>query len=346
MLQKNDFLSVQIRRRSDKLKQVTIIIPTYNEEKNIANCLNSIFQLEYPKQMLQVLVIDGNSTDKTKEIASKLGAEVINTTFPNEEMKKPFAINIATGEIIGLIDADNVIPAEKNWLQRMIQPFEDKEISAVDTLFYTFRKEDNLITKYCALIGGDDPIATYLGINDRTCFFSGLWTKKPHSSEYHDGYLKVKLTKNEIPAIGSNGYFFRKELFNASKNTPFIHPIFVNNLVNDGYDKMAKVNQGVIHVQSDKITRFFRKKMRRINRRKSSEIKWDYNYNLKTKSFIFTGLYIAAFIPLVIDALRGYIKKPTLAWILHPFVSFALLFVYAFNFLSMNLPFQSHGRTQ
>src|SRR3989344_3281819 len=148
------------------MKKITIIIPTYNEEKHIGNCLRSIFAQNYPKRYLQVIVIDNDSTDKTLEIARELGAEVRSLPGEKEEVKRSHAIRkYAKGEIIGMVDADNYLPPQKEWLRRMIAPFDDPEIAATDPVYYAYREEDNMITKYGALIGGDDPVATYLGLN-------------------------------------------------------------------------------------------------------------------------------------------------------------------------------------
>ena len=92
------------------MKSVSIIIPTYNEVKNIANCLNSIFIQDFPDELLEVLVLDGGSTDKTVEIAEKMGAKVINNPFKTEERGRSIGFKKAKGEIIGTIDADNLIP--------------------------------------------------------------------------------------------------------------------------------------------------------------------------------------------------------------------------------------------
>jgi glycosyltransferase involved in cell wall biosynthesis len=313
------------------MEKMSIIIPTYNEEKNISSCLKSIFNQDYPKNLLQVLVIDGNSKDKTVEIAKSLGAEVHITNFPNEDLKRHFAImKLAKGNIIGLIDADNRIPENKNWLKKMMLPFKEKSIIGVDTLFYSFNDNDNIITKYCALIGGDDPFASYLGINDRLCFFNGKWTGMPHKEIDKKDYIVTILEKNKIPTIGSNGFFFRKSVFFKIKNDPFIHTDIIYHLVNKGYNKFAKVKQGFTHIQKPSLLGFFKKKIRRMKRRISGEVKLDYNYDFSKKQLIKTGLYIATVILPIIDAIKGYKRKPSIAWILHPFISLALLFIYAF----------------
>ncbi|MCF6150664.1 MAG: glycosyltransferase [Candidatus Kuenenia sp.] len=47
---------------------VSVIITTRNEEKNIGNCLQSIKSQSYPQDKIEIIVVDNNSTDKTKEI--------------------------------------------------------------------------------------------------------------------------------------------------------------------------------------------------------------------------------------------------------------------------------------
>ncbi len=51
-----------------KTKSISIVIPAYNEERYIADCINSILNNDYPKEKLEILIIDGNSKDKTPEI--------------------------------------------------------------------------------------------------------------------------------------------------------------------------------------------------------------------------------------------------------------------------------------
>jgi len=58
----------------------------------------------------------------------------------------------ASGEIIALIDSDNILP-ERDWFARMAAPFDDPEIAGTEPLYYTYRKEDGYITRYCAMLG-------------------------------------------------------------------------------------------------------------------------------------------------------------------------------------------------
>ena len=58
------------------LPLVSIIITTKNEEKNIQNCLESIKCQTYPKEKIEIIVVDNHSTDKTKTVARKYNSKI------------------------------------------------------------------------------------------------------------------------------------------------------------------------------------------------------------------------------------------------------------------------------
>ena len=51
--------------------KISVIIPCRNEEKFIGKCLDSILNQDYPKEKMEVLVVDGMSEDRTREIIEK-----------------------------------------------------------------------------------------------------------------------------------------------------------------------------------------------------------------------------------------------------------------------------------
>src|SRR3989344_5311201 len=100
--------------------KLTIILPTYNNEKTLRECLSSIVNQDYPKKDYEVLLIDGGSTDSTLEIARSFKSlKILNNPLRVEEKARILGIKKAKGEIIAFIDADNVLP-EKNWIQKML----------------------------------------------------------------------------------------------------------------------------------------------------------------------------------------------------------------------------------
>jgi len=93
-----------------KLSLVSVIVPMRNEEAFIGKCLASVAEQDYPAELLEVLVIDGRSTDRSREIVSAMRAEVPGLhLLDNERKVAPVAFNIginnARGEILTIISA-------------------------------------------------------------------------------------------------------------------------------------------------------------------------------------------------------------------------------------------------
>lgn len=91
-----------------KKVKISVALATYNEEANIADCIESL-----GKVADEIVVVDGTSSDKTAEIATSLGAKVIKTS--NKAMfhiNKNMAINNCRGDWVLLMDADERISAK------------------------------------------------------------------------------------------------------------------------------------------------------------------------------------------------------------------------------------------
>lgn len=84
---------------------VSIVITTKNEEKNIENCLKSIQKQTYLGSRIEIIVIDNNSTDRTKEIARKYTDKVFNKG-PERSAQRNFGAKQAKGEYYLYLDAD------------------------------------------------------------------------------------------------------------------------------------------------------------------------------------------------------------------------------------------------
>lgn len=90
------------------METVSVVIPCYNEEKSIAEVIRAV-----PQGVLEVLVVDNNSTDKSAEVARAAGARVV------EEKKQGYGPALACGfrnakgDIIATLDGDNQYPPYK-----------------------------------------------------------------------------------------------------------------------------------------------------------------------------------------------------------------------------------------
>ena len=85
-----------------KKSKLSIVLATFNEEDNIAPCLESIKDIAD-----EIVIVDGSSSDKTVPIALSYGARVIKReNYPNFHINKKYAIDHAHGEWVLQLDAD------------------------------------------------------------------------------------------------------------------------------------------------------------------------------------------------------------------------------------------------
>ena len=132
---------------------VSVIIPCRNEEKFIEGCLNSIVGQDYPKENLEVLVIDGISEDKTQDVVKKF-AEKYHFIKLLENHKKftPFGLNIgvknAKGEIIIRMDAH--AGYEKNYISKCLKYLKEYDADNVGGVIKTKPADNTLISKSIA----------------------------------------------------------------------------------------------------------------------------------------------------------------------------------------------------
>ena len=78
---------------------LSVIVPIYNEEKYISKCIDSILEQDYPKNDLEVILVDGMSTDKTREIVAEYTAKYpFIRLIDNPKRIAPWAMNTGIKE--------------------------------------------------------------------------------------------------------------------------------------------------------------------------------------------------------------------------------------------------------
>ncbi len=117
----------------DEYPGVTIIVPCYNEEKTIVGTINSLLDLDYPKDKLKIIVIDDGSKDNTwiviQEFTKKENIKVIQ----KKNGGKYTALNLGLGYVetpfLGCLDADSFVDSQA--LRRIMTYFKDVHTMAV-----------------------------------------------------------------------------------------------------------------------------------------------------------------------------------------------------------------------
>lgn len=97
---------------------VTIVIPVYNEEKYFSSCLDSIFKLDYPKNKLEIIVVDNGSTDSTLDIAKRYDVSIFILAEGKVGAVRNYGVVKALGGVVVFLDSDCVVFTD--WLRKGI----------------------------------------------------------------------------------------------------------------------------------------------------------------------------------------------------------------------------------
>jgi glycosyltransferase involved in cell wall biosynthesis len=95
--------------------EFSVVIPALNEEKYLKSCLKSIVSQNFPRNKYEIIVSDGNSSDKTVSIARKYADKVVVTRKKGIWYGRNFGARFAKGKYLVFIDADTTI--EKDYLE-------------------------------------------------------------------------------------------------------------------------------------------------------------------------------------------------------------------------------------
>ncbi|MBK6506955.1 MAG: glycosyltransferase [Ignavibacteria bacterium] len=217
---------------SDKLPFVSVIVAGRNEEKNIAACIDSLSKIHYPKDKLQIMLVNDKSTDNTLtlmlEATSGLNQfdvmtsrDIIHNNLRGKANAIDSAIEICKGEIIMMTDADCIV--QPSWVLNTVKYF-NKDVSMVcgftlisssNSLFAKLQCLDwiyllTLASSSCGL----DKIMSCIGNNL-------AFTKKAY--DHVGGYRAIGFSVTEDLAL------MRK--INEIKDSRIVYPVSFESLV-------------------------------------------------------------------------------------------------------------------
>jgi len=138
-----------VKKKLHSFPLTSIVIPAYNEEESIADTLNSVINMEYPKDKLQILVINDGSTDNTKKITEEYinSHPLYNIKLITQKNKgKGAALNAGLketkGEFFVCLDADS--EPRKDTLKILLPYFDAPDIATVLPLMKLKETESQL----------------------------------------------------------------------------------------------------------------------------------------------------------------------------------------------------------
>lgn len=145
---------------ASQLPRVTVQLPTFNEATVVERLIDATAQLDYPRELLQIQVLD-DSTDETRLLAARRVAALAANGVDIEYVRRPdrvgykagaldFGLATARGELVAMFDADFIPQA--NFLKSLVGHFQDPKVAMVQTRWAHLNREESLLTRVQALL--------------------------------------------------------------------------------------------------------------------------------------------------------------------------------------------------
>lgn len=124
---------------SEDLPKVSIIVAARNNADTIGDCLQSLFEQDYPSRYFEVLVVDGCSTDDTVKIAECFPAQVFSLPL-NAAAAYNYAMKLTRFPVLGFVDADAKV--ERDWLRKLVTHLSEPNVAGASGGIETWNFEN------------------------------------------------------------------------------------------------------------------------------------------------------------------------------------------------------------
>jgi len=174
----------------DELPRVTVQLPIYNEMYVADRLIDAVCQLDYPRELLEIQVLD-DSTDETTSVASRAvrrnAAEGINITYIHRQDRTGYkagaleaGLKVASGEYVAIFDADFMPTTD--FLRRTVQFFTDPKVAMVQARWGHINQDYSLLTKIQSILLDGHFVLEHGSRNSAGLFFNfngtaGIWRR-------------------------------------------------------------------------------------------------------------------------------------------------------------------------
>ena len=321
--------------RKAGLPAITFAVVTLNEEKRIRKCLSAIYLQDYPKNKMEVIIMDGCSTDKTLVIAKEFKATVY---FNKEKLAEPglaLAYKKARGDYTVFMAADNII-FDNSWTRKMVQPFLDDPV--------------NIVASYCRVVHppSDNIWNKYMN-EDAEPFSAFVFEDTSHPEKFRkaysvtketDDYVVYNFTLGNFPLIALAQCFVLKTGLKRRRESKFddIQPLIE---VIKNKEEMAYVkNTGIYHLSVKDFSNLCQKLKRRVYNSISTgsyAARDEYvSFKRKVRRYLFLLYSLSVLFPFI-DGVKMSLKKREPYALIHPIVSLIIAYYIFLNFMKIKV---------
>ena len=328
------------KNKTDETLSVAFIIPTFNAEKYIGDCIRSIKKQKYPKDKTEIIISDGGSIDKTLHIVRKHNCKILYNKYQRADPGIALGLMVSESDINFVVNADNELPQE-NWIHLMILAF--KENNDVFGVFTRTLKniEDSAINRYWILLNDHNPLNwfIYKKVVDQTEMREnyGIIKKAPH-------YIVFNFNPENYPPIClAQGFGVRRGAIEfIHTKSKFEHFNIVIEMLRKGLKVAYVPESGIYHHTLENFTHFIRKfHFRIVDRLNTTKYGFRSRQKFMTKDRKIRQYlwFIYSLIPIfpLVDVVKGFLKDNDLAWFYHPIICFSLTILIVISFIEYKI---------
>jgi len=158
-------------RENADLPKVTVAVPVRNCRNTVEKLLESLLRLDYPSEKLEIITVDGSSTDGTREIIAKYPVKLITEPGLGLNHARNLGLKNASGTIIAFTDGDCTVP--RDWIYKIVRNFNDKTVGAVGGTVVPHNPE-NLYAHY-----GQDSLIPVMPVVQKKVVLDRVWFPYP-----------------------------------------------------------------------------------------------------------------------------------------------------------------------
>ena len=294
---------------SKQFSRISVVIPTLNAEAILENCLASIARQNYPREQIEIILADAHSTDRTRVIAKKFGATVLDDHGKNMEEGKRLALQHATGEYVIFIDADNEITHVDYFALAVDALAKNPQALGLEAYYLASPKMSSFCAYLTALLHISDPVCWLMSSNPRLVARDGeteRWTLTENTFSY---------------PLGANGFVFRRaDLQSVQANEKFQDTHIALFLMKNGQREWLRLRgRGVHHYYIQTLWKFVQKRRRAtvhfLRVQEEMPVNW-----MKEKPPVplwLAAVYCVTFLGPLWHALRGIFRNGDFRWLWH-----------------------------
>lgn len=311
---------------------ISVVIATYNSEKTLPLVLTALREQTVPQKSIEVLLLDGGSTDSTKMIGKDFGCTIINNPRTEPVYAKFLGYKKAKGKYIVYLDHDEVLENKNSLKHRMECLEKEKYVQTALISGYRNPKGYPFINEYINEFG--DPFSCFIyRLSKSATFFLPAMNDRYKRTKNTDRYSVFSLAQVkkmpiiELCAAGTmtNKEYMQKEFPETLKKPDLIPHFFYLLLEKSPYVAIAK-HDTILHYSSDTLNKYLNKIRWRVKNNiyhvedmGMSGFTGRNTYNsfaTQQKKYLFLP-YVYFLLPLLIDTIYLMITRKNMGYWLH-----------------------------